>query len=304
MAAARATGKARWSRASKARGAVQQADWSVASPTPGRGVGAAIDDAVGLVWLVAHSFGCLAAVAALASEAIRKTQVAGMLLWHRPIRKGFGPRGPVDQRWFATEAKPPSQKTPSPPSSASASGRRRGRGGEQQRSLDAAHGRVRLGRPLGAVRMHRSRRAISMSSRVTAHGRKDLPCFRAFAAPHGNEPLGQFEAVDRDLVVDTASVANGCWYSNGLDEAPIALFYATSAYGSTTSALAIAQTDLTFFIFSTTVAMTASTTTALHHWTAIQRRSSKPRQRAAILVMTYVATAIGVPPGFTVALAR
>ena len=73
---------------------VQQADWAVASLDAWSArVGAAIDDAVGAVWLVAHSFGCLAAVAALAQRSDPEDRVAGMLLVAPANPERFGPRG-------------------------------------------------------------------------------------------------------------------------------------------------------------------------------------------------------------------
>ncbi len=57
---------------------VQQRDWNVARLADWtRQVGDAIDAAIGPVWIVAHSFGCLATVAAAAG---RGEQVAGALL--------------------------------------------------------------------------------------------------------------------------------------------------------------------------------------------------------------------------------
>lgn len=73
---------------------VVQRDWSVASIDAWSArVGDAIDGAIGAVWLVGHSFGCLAAVLALTQNADRANRVAGALLVAPANPERFGPRG-------------------------------------------------------------------------------------------------------------------------------------------------------------------------------------------------------------------
>lgn len=179
---------------------VQQADWSVASLDAWSArVGAAIDDAVGAVWLVAHSFGCLAAVAALAQRSDPEDCVAGMLLVAPANPERFGPRG------LLTNGGSPLKQTTEPKDTITAQLPHQRLGVAAVVVASSNDPWMRLtAASVWADRWGAQFECIGRAGHInveSGHGPwpQGLALLERLQRAHGNEPLGQFEAVDRDL---------------------------------------------------------------------------------------------------------